>query len=91
MSKAEGVKECAAFSYPDDRLGEVVALAVVREKDSQISERDIKVFCARKLADFQQPHYVFFLEELPKNPMGKLVRNNIFEAVRSVNIGSENR
>lgn len=83
VSKAEGVKECAAFSYPDDRLGEVVALAVVTDKDARISERDIKVLCAKKLADFQQPHYVFLLEELPKNPMGKLVRNKIFETVRS--------
>ncbi len=81
--KAEGVEECAAFSYPDDRLGEVVALAVVRKKDSELNERDIKVLCAKKLADFQQPHYVFFLEELPKNPMGKLVRNKIFETVRA--------
>ncbi len=82
VSKAEGVEECAAFSYPDDRLGEVVALAVVRQNGADISERDIRVFCAKKLADFQQPHYVFFLEELPKNPMGKLVRNRLFELVR---------
>ncbi|HAG69916.1 MAG TPA: long-chain fatty acid--CoA ligase [Lachnospiraceae bacterium] len=83
VSQAEGVKECAAFSYPDDRLGEVVALAVVKEEASEISERSIKLYCAKRLADFQQPHYVFFLDTLPRNPMGKLVRNKIFETVRA--------
>ncbi|MCR4657336.1 MAG: acyl--CoA ligase [Lachnospiraceae bacterium] len=83
ISKVGGVKECAAFSYPDDRLGEVVAVALVKDKDTDITERDIKIHCARNLADFQQPHYVFFVNELPKNPMGKLVRNRIFELVRT--------
>ena len=83
VSRAEGVKECAAFSYPDDRLGEVVAVAVVKEEGYDIAERDIKIFCSRNLADFQQPHYVFFLKELPRNPMGKLVRSKIFETVRA--------
>ncbi len=80
--KIEGVKECAAFSYPDDRLGEVVAIAVVKEGNSCITERDLRIHCARSLADFQQPHYVFFLKELPRNPMGKLLRKKLFELVR---------
>ncbi len=77
-----GVLECAAFSYPDERLGEVVALAVVAEEGVALKKRAIQVQCARNLADFQQPHKIFFLPELPKNSMGKLVKSRLLEAVR---------
>lgn len=83
LMKLEGVSECAAFPYPDDRLGEVVALAVVPKKDAQLSKRAVSVYCAKSLADFQQPHYVFMLSELPKNAMGKLVKSKLMEVVRT--------
>lgn len=76
------VEECAAFSYPDERLGEVVALAVVRKEDCELTERSIKTYCARNLADFQQPHKIFFVDALPKNAMGKLQRNRILDHIK---------
>ena len=75
------VKECAAFPYLDERLGEIVALAVVCKDGQQLTKRAVQFCCAKKLADFQQPHKVFFLKELPKNAMGKLTKNKLPEAV----------
>lgn len=80
------VEECAAFSYPDDRLCEVVALAVVPKEDMELKVRTIKTWCARKLADFQQPHKIFIVDRLPKNAMGKLQRMNILEYVRRLGL-----
>lgn len=82
VSKLQGVKECAAFSYPDERLGEVVALAVVKEENSSLKSKNIRFYCARNLADFQQPHEIFFLDSLPKNAMGKIVKGKLYETVR---------
>lgn len=82
VQKIPGIDECAAFSYPDDRLGEVVALAVVLSQDSDVTKRMIQIHCARNLADFQQPHYIFILQSLPKNAMGKLMKSKIIEQVR---------
>lgn len=82
LAKLPGVKECAAFSYPDERLGEVVAVAVVKEENSDLTAKKIQFYCARNLADFQQPHEIFFLEELPKNTMGKMVKWKLYEAVK---------
>lgn len=82
LIKFPGVKECAAFSYPDERLGEVVAVAVVKEENSDLTTKEIQFYCARNLADFQQPHEIFFLEELPKNAMGKMVKGKLYEAVK---------
>lgn len=82
LMKLPGVLECAAFPYPDERLGEVVAVAVVPEEGASLTKRAVSVYCARNLADFQQPHYVFILKKLPKNAMGKLLKSKIVEAVR---------
>lgn len=75
------VKECAAFPYADERLGEVVAVAIVQKEDMTITKREVQIFCARNLADFQQPHKIFFLNELPKNAMGKLTKMKLPEIV----------
>ena len=82
VSELPEVSECAAFSYPDERLGEVVALAVVTKEGITLKKRTVQVQCVRNLADFQQPHEIFFLPELPKNTMGKLVKSKLMEAVR---------
>ena len=75
------VAECAAFAYPDERLGEVVALAVVLKEGAVLLKRAVQMHCARNLADFQQPHKIFFITELPKNSMGKPVKSKLPELV----------
>ena len=80
------VEECAAFAYPDDRLGEVVALAVVAREDQEINLRSLKTYCARNLADFQQPHKIFVVDKLPKNTMGKLQRIAILDYIREAGL-----
>lgn len=80
------IEECAAFSYPDERLGEVVALAVVEKEEQEINVRALRTYCARNLADFQQPHLIFKLDKLPKNTMGKLQRMAILDYIRTSGI-----
>lgn len=86
VSELPEIEECAAFSYPDDRLGEVVALAIVPKEDTEVKIRTVKTYCARHLADFQQPHKIFIVDKLPKNTMGKLQRMNILEYIRSMGL-----
>ena len=84
VNQLTAVEECAAFSYPDERLGEVVALAIVVKEDCELNERTVKMYCARNLADFQQPHKIFFVDMLPKNAMGKLQRNRILSHIKTM-------
>jgi len=81
VGRFAGIAECAAFSYPDEKLGEVVALAAVIKEGSNISSRDIRLYCARNLADFQQPHEIFIVDSLPKNAMGKLRRSEVINHI----------
>jgi acyl-CoA synthetase (AMP-forming)/AMP-acid ligase II len=80
--KLEEVLEVAAFPYKDERLGEIVALAVVTEAAEKEITKKIRLFCAKNLADFQQPHKIFILDSLPKNSMGKLVKSKLNDWVK---------
>lgn len=81
----EEVLECAAFAYPDERLGEVVALAVVPHEGVDLKQRLVRLHCAHYLADFQQPHKIFIVQQLPKNAMGKLLKGKLLEYVGKEN------
>lgn len=83
VSQIPEVEECAAFAYPDEKLGEVVALAIVLKDECELNERSVKTYCASNLADFQQPQKVFFVDALPKNAMGKLMRSSILDYINS--------
>lgn len=82
VSKIPEVEECAAFSYPNERLGELVAIAIVLKEHKALSTREIQRYCAKNLADYQQPQKIFFVSKLPKNAMGKLMRTNIFDSLK---------
>ena len=81
LSELEEIKECAAFAYADERLGEVVAVAVVPAPSYELTRKRIQIFCAKNLADFQQPHKIFILDELPRNAMGKVIKIDLPKVV----------
>ena len=67
-----GVLESAVIGLPDPDLGEVVAAVVVRAQDTTIGEAEILVALEERLARFKRPRRVFFLDDLPRNAMGKV-------------------
>lgn len=81
VSSLPEIEECASFSYPDKKLGEIVAVAVVLKKENNLSVRDIQRYCTKKLADYQQPQKIYFVQKLPKNAMGKLLRTQIINSI----------
>ncbi|MBE6024104.1 MAG: acyl--CoA ligase [Cellulosilyticum sp.] len=83
LLKMDLVAECAVFAYPDDKLGEVVAVIIVSNNEQEIKKRMVQVHCAKNLADFQQPHKIFFSNELPKNAMGKVMKNKLLAYVQN--------
>lgn len=79
ISELPFIEECAAISLPDDRLGEMVAVALVAKQGQEIDLRTVKFHCAKYLADFQQPRKYFVIEELPRSNMGKLTKHVLVE------------
>ncbi|MBC7707272.1 MAG: AMP-dependent synthetase, partial [Rhodoferax sp.] len=68
------VAQVVTFSMPHDKLGEEVAAAVVLREGQHLSERELRDFASRKLADFKVPKKIVFLAEIPKGATGKLQR-----------------
>jgi acyl-CoA synthetase (AMP-forming)/AMP-acid ligase II len=70
-----GVVESAVFGVPHPDFGEGVSAAVVRAPGATIDEGVIHQALATKLARFKQPKRVVFVDELPRNTMGKVQKN----------------
>jgi len=75
-SGCPGVLECAAIGVPDDKTGEAVKLVVVR-KDPSLTPEQIKDYCRDKLTGYKHPRIIEFRNELPKTPVGKILRREL--------------
>jgi acyl-CoA synthetase (AMP-forming)/AMP-acid ligase II len=73
------VQQVVTFAIPHDKLGEEVGAAIVLREGQSATERDIRDFAAKRLADFKVPRKVVFLAEIPKGATGKLQRIGLAE------------
>jgi long-chain acyl-CoA synthetase len=71
-----GVMECAVVGVPDEKTGEAVKLVIVR-KDPSLTEEKVKEYCRANLTGYKQPRVVEFRTELPKTPVGKILRREL--------------
>jgi fatty-acyl-CoA synthase len=74
-----GVKEVAVFGIPDPTWGEAVYAAIVKRVGYKFGENDIIDFCASKIASYKKPQKVLFVDDLPKNAAGKIMKNELRE------------
>jgi acyl-CoA synthetase (AMP-forming)/AMP-acid ligase II len=58
-------------------LGEDVGAAIVLKADSGATADEIRTFCADRLSDYKVPRVIWFLEELPRNPTGKVLKHEL--------------
>jgi long-chain acyl-CoA synthetase len=71
-----GVLECAAVGVPDEKAGEAVKVVIVR-KNPALTEADVKAFCEANLTGYKRPRIIEFRTELPKTPVGKVLRREL--------------
>ena len=73
-----GVEEAAVIGVPDESWGERVR-AVVVKRDDVVSQEELIEHCHQRLSSFKRPESVIFVDELPRNPMGKVLKRVIRE------------
>jgi long-chain acyl-CoA synthetase len=78
VAQIPGVMECACVGVPDAKTGEAVKLVIVK-KDPNLTEADVRSFCKENLTGYKQPRLVEFRNELPKTPVGKILRRELRE------------
>jgi long-chain acyl-CoA synthetase len=71
------VREAAVVGIPHPDLGEEVAAAVALRPGMQVSESDIREFVKTSVAAYKYPRRVWFVDELPKGPTGKILKRAI--------------
>ena len=78
VAQMPGVLECAVVGVPDDKTGEAVKLVIVK-KDPALTEAQVKEYCRANLTGYKQPRVVEFRTDLPKTPVGKILRRELRE------------
>ncbi len=76
VSQLEGVMECACVGVPDAKSGEAVKLVIVK-KDPNLTEAQVRAYCKENLTGYKQPKVIEFRAELPKTPVGKILRREL--------------
>lgn len=79
LSDHPAVAQALTFAIPHSKLGEEVGAAVVLRDGQSLTERELRDFAAKHLADFKVPRKVVFLPEIPKGATGKLMRIGLAE------------
>jgi long-chain acyl-CoA synthetase len=73
----EGVLEAAVVGVPDDSMGEEVGAAIVLKEGQDAEADDIKAFVKERVANYKYPRKIWFLDELPKGPTGKILKREV--------------
>jgi len=71
------ILEAAVFGLPDELWGEKVCAAVIVKSGEDLEAEEVIDFCKNKLASFKKPKVVHFVETLPKNQTGKILRTEL--------------
>jgi long-chain acyl-CoA synthetase len=77
LYKHDGIEEVAVIGAEHERLGEEVAAAVVLKEKDSVSTDELRDFALERLAKYKCPTKIWFLDELPKGPTGKILKREL--------------
>jgi acyl-CoA synthetase (AMP-forming)/AMP-acid ligase II len=73
----DGVSEAAVIGVPSIKWGQTVKAFVSRRSGSNLTAAELSAFCRSRLSSFKCPEEIEFISELPKNPLGKILRKDL--------------
>jgi acyl-CoA synthetase (AMP-forming)/AMP-acid ligase II len=84
LAALPGVAGATVVGVPDPHWGELVAAAVVASGEAVLTEQDVIAYCREHIASYKCPRRVVFVDELPRNATGKIVRGQVRELLVAV-------
>ena len=79
LGSHESIQEAATIGVDDEKFGQRLKAFVVLRKGATLSEDDVKVYVKDNLANYKVPREVVFLDELPRNHTGKVLKRELTE------------
>jgi long-chain acyl-CoA synthetase len=73
------VADCAIIGVPHEKWGETAKAMVVRAPDVEVTEQEVIEYCQARLAKFKCPTSVDWIDVLPRNPSGKILKKDLRE------------
>ncbi len=86
ITRHEAVSEVAVVGVPSERMGEEVVAFVVKKPRVDVTEEDIIEYCQDKLAKYKTPRRVLFVRTLPKNAVGKTLKQQLKQQTQDVEL-----
>jgi long-chain acyl-CoA synthetase len=71
------VREAAVIGVPDESMGEEVGAAIALKDGAEATEDEIRAFVKDQVAGYKYPRRIWFVDELPKGPTGKILKREI--------------
>ena len=84
LDAIDGIVESAVVGVSHPDLGEAVVAAIVRRSDATLAEAEIFRALEKRLAKFKRPKAIAFVDELPRNAMGKVQKNILRDRYRDL-------
>lgn len=89
LARHEAVSEAAVIGVPDERMGEEVLAYVVKSPGTTVTEAELIEYCQAHLAKNKTPRKVVFVNELPRNGVGKVLKTKLKEMSKDINLFSQ--
>ena len=77
LNAHEQVVEAAVVGVPDERVGEEMVACVVKKRGSEVTEEELIIYCQDHLAKNKTPRRIVFLDALPRNGVGKILKTQL--------------
>jgi long-chain acyl-CoA synthetase len=71
------VREAAVIAIPHPSLGEEIGAAIALRPDADVTPEDLREYAKARVAAYKYPRHVWFVDELPKGPTGKILKREI--------------
>jgi acyl-CoA synthetase (AMP-forming)/AMP-acid ligase II len=75
----EKIEEVAAIGVDDEKFGQRLRAFVVVRGGAKLTEDEVKKYVSQNLARYKTPREVVFIDELPRNPTGKVLKRELQE------------
>ncbi len=79
LARHESIDEAAVVGVDDEKFGQRLKAFVVKKGDASVSEDDVKKYVKENLANYKVPREVVFVDELPRNQTGKILKRELLE------------